>query len=775
MHHLNLLPSPISKESPTSYLNRIAYANGFRNLKKLKSYLECNCTSTECLLADSTLIHTLLQSNKDLAPPDLSLFYKRSHILNNIDIFIINGISVPSRLVRSVHGARCPICLKNGWEHYIKDIKLIQRCPLHNTPYIFECPNCHKRTDWDAQILDDCICGYKIATSQNIFPVDAESEQTILRLFEDQSQEKFDSLLSGLRNYNYPLLSNQRPIDRSFLNAAVSVALGPPQALLKHLETIANQHPNIDRKLLLERLPKTSSQTIKEIYLEFIRITPRSIPRPPQELAIEPIFNRSQARKYLNLSRHEWCSALKTLTSEGLISSKGPLTNDRINLIREFLLTARSLSRPSPAASAILLTDVVTKLNVDRGRVLQLINSGFLEHFKTSGKTYVTQESLDFFNKKYVISSTLGRELGISPHAVKMRLASLAISPISGPKIDGNLTYLFLREDVIDVTKEMTYRRYPSLTRKDKVNLYKSLPAISDKGNSYLYCEEAASYLSLSTKLVRQLCQTSLLGKVCRLSSQRRYLIPKASVESFHKEYIGCRELKNKLHLPSNITSSTLKSVGISQATGIFIDGQSTPFFKRSDITEDTINRIQGELLAHFRGRKENRFSYVSLSGATHRLGITRKQIEALIEQHIIKIKTPAPNLSKYQTGVSLSSISKYENWISSQIPLKVALGKLGVSYHKFRIRFVACGFLKLFPLHNNLYIKEEDLLRAVDNMDKFCDLSECDRLLGVKRGYTKRNAPTHLIASSLTGGGRASTMKLLNKIEFLEHFKIPS
>lgn len=772
MHRLNTLVFPINKESPTSYLNRMAYANGFGNLKKLKSYLECNCTSTECLLENSKLIHALFQGNKDLTPPELPLLYESSYDINKGDIFIVNGIKVPSRLVRTVAGARCPICLENGWEHFIKDIKLLLHCPLHNTPYIFECPNCHKRTDWDAQILDHCICGYKIATSQNALSVDAASEQAILKLFEDQSQEQFDSLLSALRNYNYPLLSNLRPIDRSFLSAAVSVALGTPLALLKHLETIADQHPNIDRKLLLEKLPKTSNQTIKETYLEFINATPPSLPRPPQDIATEPTFNHSQVRRYLNLSKRKWYFALKLLTSEGLISSQDRLTTDRINHIREALLNAKELSTTSPTASAMTLTDAATILNVDKCRVLQVISSGFLEPLKISGKTYITQESLDSFNNKYVFSSTLGSELDIPPHAVKMRLASLAISPISGPKIDGSLTYLFLRKDVFGITKEKTFRRTPSLTRKAKLDYYKSLPSISDKGNSYLFCEEAANFLSLPVKLVRQLCQTNLFGRVCRLSSQRRYLIPKDKVELFHRNYIGCRELKNQLHLPQNITSSILKSVGVSQATGIFVDGQKTPFFKRSDITNETEYRIQRELLAHFRIRKEKRFCYVSLSDATSRLGITRKQIEILIERRIIASKTPAPNLSKHQTGVLLSSIYKYENWVSSQIPLQVCLEKLGISHRKFNIRFVACGFLKLLPLHDNLYIKEEDFLRAVDNMEKFCDFAEGDRLLGVKSGYTRRNAPTHLIAPPLTKGGSTTTMKLLNKIEFLEHFR---
>ncbi|MDH4580667.1 hypothetical protein E8F20_02120 [Pseudomonas sp. BN415] len=771
MDRLNAFLLQFENESPTSHLNRIAYANGFKTLKSLISYLKLNCTTAECIHQESELFYTLLQDAENSPHLKPSILYRRSPTILQHSPIIVNGIKVPYKLVRCVDGARCPVCLYNGWEHYIKDIRLLQYCPLHDTPYLIACPNCHRRTNWDSQLLDYCKCGYKITSAVAIQPTDATPERRILQIFENQSQEKFDLLTKTLDHFKHPFLSKSKPVNRTLLNTALAVAFNDSEALVEHLEILSSQYPQIDQILIAETLPSIRNEAIEQARSKFLNMPPSRTIRPP--LDPEPTFNHEQVRLYLKLSKPKWLAALTRLSSKGLISHHDRCSATKINIIQESIQADSTHCVSESETSTMSLKDAATTLQVCKEIVRRSVQLGLIDSSKIKGKIHIDKESFKKFKDTYALSTTLARELSIPPHALMMRLKPLAIKPISGPPIDGNIMYVFLRKDVAHLTTDNLLLRSPLRTPWNQRKYFKSLPPIPpNKEGLYFDVTEVANHLQLARTTILQLCRSGLLGTIYR-QSNLKILIPKATTKSFHDIYIGGRELKKSLNLPPNLTSATLQSLGIYQVTGSLVDGGKSPFFRRSHITDDIHSRLREQYQINLTGIDKKKTTYLSLSQASRRLGITRKQLDSLINQSIIRTKTPAPGLSKPQTGVSLATVSSYESWISLQTPIQSAIDKLGITRRKFHRRFTTSGFLKPYYLHGNKYIREKDLLRAEDNLERFCDCAEADQMLGVPYGYTRNHRNLlNLISVSPIEANNIRTIKLLDKAKLIDQIK---
>ncbi|MCY1551112.1 hypothetical protein D9M68_874210 [compost metagenome] len=107
------------------------------------------------------------------------------------------------------------------------------------------------------------------------------------------------------------------------------------------------------------------------------------------------------------------------------------------------------------------------------------------------------------------------------------------------------------------------------------------------------------------------------------------------------------------------------------------------------------------------------------------------------------------------------------------QTPIQSAIDKLGITRRKFHRRFTTSGFLKPYYLHGNKYIREKDLLRAEDNLERFCDCAEADQMLGVPYGYTRNHRNLlNLISVSPIEANNIRTIKLLDKAKLIDQIK---
>ncbi|AOE85940.1 hypothetical protein [Pseudomonas sp. TCU-HL1] len=775
MERLNAVVFPFPDESPTSVLNRTAYANGFKNLNALRRYLKCSRFSIrECIFADSRLNDKIYKDIGTIPTFELMGFYQRAYRISKYSPPIINGIKVSHKLLRGVDAARCPICTQIGWDHYIKDIKIALRCPFHNIPYIIKCPNCGKKTRWDMQLLDTCHCGHHITDNKNIEIVDATAERELLQIFEEHSQDKFNLLSSTLYYLDYDFSGNPTESNRKILNAALAVAHNNTENLVEYLTHLSCQFPLIDPRLLVEKLPPIGNKAIKQARSTFLKepSTQASEPLPDCELT----FRHSQISRYLNLSKKEWLTFARDLYPAGLVARGKRCNVETILSIQETLKKASPRPFPTPDSTVISLRDTAKLLEVDYESIRQSTKFGFFERSATSAKGYLTKASIQKFNENYIFSTALSKILNTSSHSIVKQLDLIGIRPISSLALDGNRTPIFLKQDVCTLTTgEVPFRTSPSPTKSHGAVYVRSLPTIPADLES-LYCDttEAASRLHLDTSVVLQLCKTSLLGKVYKSPPRSRILLSRSEIKKFHENYVGITELSKTLEFSRNSLSWALHDLGIYQATGPLVDGGHAPFFKRSDIKSDTASRLRSQAYTYIRFANSSTPTYLSLKQTSLRLGVSRRQLNELIEQKKIHTRTPTPGLSIPQTGALLESISEYELWASSLVPIATALEKLGLNRRRFNLRFIKSGFLKFYYFHKGTYISHEDFLRASINVEKFCDCTEANRLLGTPFPFSRNHLKLqNFVALSPEDADGINSVILLDKNTILDRLKI--
>lgn len=115
-----------------------------------------------------------------------------------------------------------------------------------------------------------------------------------------------------------------------------------------------------------------------------------------------------------------------------------------------------SLPKESPRG-LITIADAAAHLRTNTESVRGVIRAGWLIAEKgtpDSGVRWsIDPRGLDTFDEKYVFASALAPRHGASRTTLSSRLRSAGLVPISGPGIDGGVTFLFRREDLarIDV------------------------------------------------------------------------------------------------------------------------------------------------------------------------------------------------------------------------------------------------------------------------------------------------------------------------------------
>lgn len=119
----------------------------------------------------------------------------------------------------------------------------------------------------------------------------------------------------------------------------------------------------------------------------------------------------------------------------------------------------QSLQAVAPAQSALALpagcmtlAEVAARIDIHPEYVRSVIKSGLLpakRGWAASGVQWLVQhDAVEQFDADYVFASRLATSLGAAATTFASRLRSAGLLPVSGPGIDGGLTYLFRRSHV---------------------------------------------------------------------------------------------------------------------------------------------------------------------------------------------------------------------------------------------------------------------------------------------------------------------------------------
>ncbi len=122
------------------------------------------------------------------------------------------------------------------------------------------------------------------------------------------------------------------------------------------------------------------------------------------------------------------------------------------------------------------ISDVAKLCDVNYENIRFAVKSGILKRVD-SGLTkgtaiYIKKSDAKKFNEKYIFGGLLAKQYDENPTNFSEKIMSFGIEPVSGPGIDGGLTYLFNRDDIekINIDDVKSVIKYPTLTGRNKLN-----------------------------------------------------------------------------------------------------------------------------------------------------------------------------------------------------------------------------------------------------------------------------------------------------------------
>lgn len=174
---------------------------------------------------------------------------------------------------------------------------------------------------------------------------------------------------------------------------------------------------------------------------------------------------------------------------------------------------------------------VATRLGIYPDAIYRLMRTGLLvPDLRSSRKSArFSQEAFDSFSARYVFVKELANRLGVNHTNLADRLRSLGLEPVSGPRIDSGLIYLFRRSDLDGVNAELLAPQVP----------YRSTAGRKRKGGneetSTLTSAQVSQRIGVSVQNLRHLERGGTLMPMSIRFHRKRYSLE--AVERFLGDY----------------------------------------------------------------------------------------------------------------------------------------------------------------------------------------------------------------------------------------------
>lgn len=165
--------------------------------------------------------------------------------------------------------------------------------------------------------------------------------------------------------------------------------------------------------------------------------------------------------------------------------------------------------------------DMAGRLKIYPDAVYRLIHRKFLPSKKIGKSYFVTCDDFDAFNSTYVFVRELATSVGANPTNFAEKLIACGAAPVSGPRVDGTLVYLFQRSAVsaLNLTAVAALDEYSTTTGRK---------AISSRGRTRLLSSSAAAArLKISVQQLSSLVRNRFIREAKRASrptSARHFL-----------------------------------------------------------------------------------------------------------------------------------------------------------------------------------------------------------------------------------------------------------
>lgn len=731
MKTLNFLPLPISGESPTSLIKRLARKNGYSNCEKFAAFnLNPDSRKLSALMQGSRFENFInYQTDCSIRQSVSKGFYRLVEMTAPSGAFFIDGIRLGRRLLRPQQAALCTECAKEGWERNIKDICLTFNCPVHNRQYLFVCPHCQRRLTWMNQSLLHCICGGTLESLPCSWE-QAYSERVILKIFQNGDQGRFDALLNILSHLGMQRQKIGSTCDQRLVAAAAALVCDDPGRAAQALSSLINCLDEFEIEMIAIKLRSvTSSQTLSRI-ATLLHTLPSRHKLPTQELTIPARFMPT----LLGISKKQWFTLSTSQFAENISSARrrrSPYTkSEALQLKRLLELNADAITAKDSDSSFdeayYSRTEAIQMLGISGTDIDYLSRIGRLgRETRLRMRIFFSRATINQLKSEYIRVQKVSEKLKASKPLLRraIRVATSKIDFIANRR--GN-PILIRRNDIPLLEHQLSalppYE--PSLYRADK-NL-----TTASATEKFISLKKAAAYLGVNVGTARLYRD---LGTIA-CHPEKSSLVSESAIKKFYKLYATPADLSRELQIPLNKVAHLLDPLCIKPFSGPSVDGNPNALYLRSKLPAN-LNELLNPTNDSF-GAFHQRKELISQKTAAEQLRISKSDFVKIFN---LAIRPTRAKCYQSRLEVTAEEVTKTSSFLTSLTKLATFLSERNLSHFSVTRRFIRPNFVRPIKIDGVEYLTKSDTSKLNDLLDNYCNLTDASRLLHATSGTASK------------------------------------
>ncbi|WP_223789930.1 TniQ family protein [Marinicella meishanensis] len=624
----NLIIKPIIQqdESPIGYLLRASETNGWQGIAQFLagSHIYDWKTSLDKIVTSYEHWSHVLQTI-GINKVEQKGFYLSEPVKNKKVYVNFKGLRVLKNDLRVTTTSICPHCLKeDGYAQSIWDHRSIHICYKHKVPLIDYCQACGSKINWKRNNLNKCNCGeeFNVTDSPKVPDSYAFFIEDLFSNYDSEKLQLFTTLIDALSEFYHFNGITLSEYDLSFQAYLATKFPKKFESKLKHAVHKAMRSNGVHPRLSLTSLLNSKVRVLNDTSLKVIKSANSHIntkdsfdfSRPLgmietssvlgiSYILVKQLIDHQVIKADERINNQPWqiqansVNRLLKYLSKGNGTLKNKIKLEKIshkhNVRGNFIETIKQIANKKINFQAMNNREGILSAYVEK--VLIKVNSKFLRindvadlcqvHYenirfaihagvikkvdpkKTKGNTiFIDEKVAKAFNKSYVFAGVLAKQHGLNHTNISEKIMSLGIRPISGPDIDGGLTYVFNRKDI----RQINF--------KDLANLsdYETRTGRKTGDREKVECTDSVSIIQVSEKL--NISNSKVLG-----------LLSTGTLKELKNTKRELRITKKSLNHILEVLNSK-ETVEISQASKV--TGESIQAFYKRWINTDYVRLI---------------------------------------------------------------------------------------------------------------------------------------------------------------------------------------
>lgn len=597
---LPIRPIALPEESPGSIFLRAAAANGWKPSNLLRAHGNNDWAKYEIGTIIGSPRRALQLADRlgiDRAEIGAVLYPEQGP--TGGELYCWHGLSVRATHLRWHHPAVCPSCLAADEYPYARslwDHRLVTSCLTHRQRLLDTCPECKAALSWDRPDIAICKCGYDLRMGPLVpaNPAEHEIVSASVAARDDVYLDRAMRLLLTLQELHG---CGGLSICAFDLSAALLRVLKAPRELVAILAAGVPGRGLAPRVAIRRLLTQGHESYTEEVLAGFDAAGYANIPGNWDSVLTSEI-SHAQAAALCGLTEVVAGKCLRKL-QDHIGEGRRP-TLDQVNrlLLRFYPLNAAPLDgsarvrvlrgvniagtykeielgnawaatynhidglasaqvafsvRPfTIPADRMTLLDIARRARVHYESIRFLVNSGFLSAAPAlNGRNQLTvyRSDAEAFLRDYRFAGALADQVGTGRTVFAAKLMSAGLTAVSGPSIDGALTYVFKTAEVeaVDLQRVAAMPHYDARSGRKKLTDFDASTGVTYR--------RAAEVLECSVPKAKSLVTAGLM--VREGSNRRARAITRTSFDEF------MTMLRSSDHIT---TAEAARSVGETEA-----------------------------------------------------------------------------------------------------------------------------------------------------------------------------------------------------------------